>query len=229
MTKGKFIVIDGTDGSGKGTQAKKLVDRLQAEGKNVKLFDFPRYGKPSAVFVEKYLRGEYGGINDVGPYRASLFYALDRFDASFEIRRELATGTIIISNRYVSANKGHQMAQIQEPEKRKTFLEWLNELEYGILGIPKPDLTVLLHVPAEIGYELVAKKDERGYLDGKKRDILEADVDHLRAAEAAYLELPRVDTQENWTVLECAERGQLLTIDEIHSRLWNLLNPLLSS
>ena len=226
--KGKFIVIDGTDGSGKGTQTKKLVDRLRAEGKNVELFDFPRYGNPSAYFVEKYLRGEYGTIQDIGAYRASLFFALDRYDASFPLREKLGQGITVISNRYVSANKGHHMGQIKDPEERKVFLRWLNELEYGICGIPKPDMTVLLHVPAAIGYELVAKKDERGYLDGKKRDIHEADPEHLRAAEAAYLELPKIDTQENWTVLECTEGGELLSIEKIHERLWVLLQPLIA-
>ncbi|MDP3793993.1 MAG: thymidylate kinase [Candidatus Uhrbacteria bacterium] len=218
-----FIVIDGTDGSGKGTQTKKLVERLQAEGRPVKLFDFPRYGNPSAYFVEKYLRGEYGNATDVGAYRASLFYALDRYDASFDIRRELDAGTIVISNRYVSASKGHQMGKITDPEQRLSFLRWLNELEYKICGIPKPDMTVLLHVPAEIGYELVAKKDERGYLDGKKRDIHEADPEHLRAAETAYLELPKIDREERWTILECTENGQLLSINEIHERLWKVV------
>lgn len=225
---GKFIVIDGTDGSGKGTQTKKLVERLQAEGKPVKLFDFPQYGKPSAYFVEKYLRGEYGSAQQVGAHRASLFYALDRYDASFEIRRELEAGTMIISNRYVSASKGHQAGKIRDPKARAEFIKWLNELEYEMLRIPKPDLTVLLHMPADMGYELVAKKDERGYLDGKKRDIHEADPEHLRAAEAAYLELPMMDKEERWHVIECTENDQLLSIEEIHERLWEVLRPLIT-
>ncbi|MDO8584194.1 MAG: thymidylate kinase [bacterium] len=224
-----FIVIDGTDGSGKGTQTRLLVDRLKRDGRPVELFDFPQYGSPSALFVERYLRGEYGTAQDVGAKRASLFYALDRYDASFRLRKLLSKGTIIISNRYVSANKGHQTGKLADYEDRKRFVAWLNELEYSILGIPKPDLTILLHVPADIGYQLVASKDERGYLDGKKRDIHEADPDHLRAAERAYLELPNHDPEERWTILECTENDALLSIEEIHNRLWDTVSPLLAT
>ena len=227
--KGVFIVIDGTDGSGKATQVKRLLMRLQEQGRRVELVDFPRYGMPSAYFVEKYLRGEYGTLQEMTPERSSLFFALDRYDASFTIRQWLQDGTIVLSNRYVSANKGHQMAKIEDTERQKKFLDWLNHLEYSILGIPKPDLTILLHVPADVGYELVAKKDERGYLDGKKRDIHEADLEHLRAAERAYLQLPSLDTEETWSIVECIDGDRLLSIEEIHERLWSRIEPLISS
>jgi dTMP kinase len=226
MPNGTFIVIDGTDGSGKGVQTAKLTERLKAEGRDVALFDFPRYGNPSAYFVEKYLRGEYGSADEVGPYRASTFFALDRYDAAPQIREALARGAVVISNRYVSANKGHQTAKITDPEERKRFLEWLNGFEYGLLGIPKPDLTILLHVPADVVFELIAKKDERAYLNGKVRDILEEDRGHLRAAEEAYLSLASQDKTEHWEIVECMEEGKLLSIEEIHERLWRRLQPL---
>lgn len=222
---GKFIVIDGTDGSGKGTQTIRLTERLKAEGRDVVTMDFPRYGNPSAYFVEKYLRGEYGTAEEVGPYRASIYFALDRSDASKEIRDALERGAIVISNRYVSANKGHQMGKLKDPGERKRFLDWLNELEYGTLKIPKPDLTILLHVPADVGFDLIAKKDERAYLNGKVRDIHEADRNHLYAAEQAYLSLADLDTAENWKLVECMENGELLSIESVHEKLWNLLVP----
>jgi dTMP kinase len=227
MSQGRFIVIDGTDGSGKGTQTRKLNERLLAEGYKVFLADFPRYGNPSAYSIERYLRGEYGGVNEVSAKRASLFFAIDRHDASFEIREKLAQGYTVISNRYVSANKGHQTGKITDPAERKAFVAWLNELEYDIFGIPKPDLTILLHVPSGVSYQLIAQKDERGYLDGKKRDIHEADADHLRAAEEAYLEMLKEDTAEHWQLLSCVEGGNLLPIDTIHERLWEVIKPLL--
>nr|AIA16176.1 Thymidylate kinase [uncultured bacterium]AIA16241.1 Thymidylate kinase [uncultured bacterium] len=223
---GTFIVIDGTDGSGKGTQTTRLFDRLKSEGRDVLLVDFPRYGKPSAYFVERYLRGEYGELKNIDAYRASTFYALDRFDASFEIRAALDRGAIVISNRYVSANKGHQMGKIKDPEERKKFLDWLNGFEYGILGIPKPDLTILLHVPADIGFDLIAKKDERAYLNGKVRDIHEGDREHLRAAEDAYLSLAALDTVENWKLLQCVQDGRLLSIEEVQERVWDTVSHL---
>jgi dTMP kinase len=228
MPRGSFIVIDGPDGSGKGTQTKLLVERLRNEGRAVEHLTFPRYGKPSAYFVEQYLNGAYGTAAEVGARRASVLFAVDRFDASRGIRELLDGGTMVISDRYVSANKGHQMAQLKDPDERKAFLDWLNDFEYGILGIPKPDRTILLHVPADIAYELIGKKDARGYLDGKQRDILEADLEHLRAAEQAYLELPKLDNAEHWEVLPCVENGSLLQIETIHERLWSLVATALS-
>ena len=221
-----FIVLDGTDGSGKGTQTKLLVERLRNKGKRVEHFSFPRYGNPSAFFVENYLNGAYGTSAEVGAYTSSLFYALDRFDASAEIRKALASEAIVISDRYVSSNKGHQMAKLTDPQERKTFLDWINDVEYQKLNIPKPDLTILLHVPAEIAYGLIAKKDERSYLHGKPRDIHEADIEHLKTAEAAYLELPNIDAAENWEVLSCMEDKRLLSIKEVHERLWERVSAI---
>jgi dTMP kinase len=224
---GAFLVVDGTDGSGKGTQTARLHARLAHAGYDVVLVDFPRYGHPAAWFVERYLRGEFGPLDAVDAYRASTFYALDRFDASFEIRAALGRGAVVISNRYVSANKGHQMAKIPGADERRRFLDWLNALEYGTLGVPKPDLTILLHVPADVGFELVAQKDERAHLRGRVRDIHEADREHLRAAEAAYLSLLTLDTVERWHLLECMENGRLLPIEVVEQRLWDAVRPYL--
>jgi dTMP kinase len=102
--KGKFIVIDGTDGSGKATQTELLVKRLEAEGYAVVMADFPRYGERSAMLVEDYLNGKFGSAQEVGPYRGSIFFACDRYAASFQIKQWLEEGKLIISNRYVSAN-----------------------------------------------------------------------------------------------------------------------------
>jgi dTMP kinase len=224
ISKGVFIVIDGPDGSGKGTQAARLVERLTREGMHVEQLSFPTYGKPEAFFEEEYLRGAYGTAAQVGPKCASLFYALDRFHHAQRIRELLADGVIVVSDRYVSANKGHQTAKITDPAERKAFVEWLNDTEYNIMGIPVPDLTVLLHVPAEIAFDLIAKKDERTYLHGKPRDIHEADINHLKAAELAYLEMPEIDAKERWIKIACVEQGALLSIEEVHERLWNLIS-----
>lgn len=219
-----FIVIDGTDGSGKATQTTLLIERLKREGKKAEQISFPSYGQPSAFFVEQYLNGTYG--KNLNPRAASVLFAVDRFHQSARIRALLEAGTTVISDRYVSANKGHQTGKLADPTERKAFVEWLNTFEYGMMGIPKPSLTVLLHVPAQTAYDLVAKKTERAYLEGgKTRDIHEADIHHLNAAEAAYLELPVIDTEEHWTTLECVENDALLPIEAIHERLWALLQP----
>ena len=156
--KGKFIVIDGTDGSGKATQTEKLVDRLRAEEYSVFMLDFPQYGERSAALVEDYLNGKFGTAEEVGPYRASIFYACDRFAASKKIKERLERGEVVVSNRYVSANMGHQAGKIADPLERDNFLEWLESLEYDIFGIPRPDCQILLYADPVIAQKLVDKK-----------------------------------------------------------------------
>jgi len=218
--RGKFIVIDGTDGSGKGTQTDLLVKRLEAEGHAVAMADFPRYGERSAMLVEDYLNGKFGTAQAVGPYRASIFYACDRYAASFQIKQWIEEGKIVISNRYVSANMGHQSGKIKEISEVETFLAWLENLEYGIFEIPKPDTTILLYMPVEIGQQLVDKKGDREYVGGHKRDIHEDDLDHLTDAASAYLYVAK---KYNWPTIQCAPDGNLRTIEDIHEELWNLV------
>jgi dTMP kinase len=227
MGRGKFVVVDGLDGSGKGTQAKLLLDRLRNEGYQVELADFPRYGKWSAQFVERYLRGEFGTAKEVGAKRASLFYALDRYAASFQIEEWLRRGRIVISNRYVSASKGHQLGKITDPDLMTDFLGWVNELEYEILRIPKPDLTLFLHMSPEIGQNLVDKKEAREYTQGEKRDIHEADVGHLQDAERAFLHCLQHDTTENWEHITCFTNDQPKSIDEIHREIYERIKKIL--
>lgn len=217
MKKGKFIVIDGTDGSGKATQLDILVKKLKKEGRDVKIADFPRYGKRSATLVEDYLNGKFGGTNSVTPYQASIFFAVDRYAASFEIKKWLKEGKIVVSNRYVSANMGHQTAKIKNKAEREKYLKWLEALEYGIFQIPKPDKNILLYMPPSIGQKLVDKKVSRKYIGGKKRDIHEADLNHLQKAAKVYLELAK---RYKWITVDCAPDNQLRTIEDIAYEIW---------
>src|SRR4030042_5401803 len=214
---GKFIVIDGTDGSGKATQTKLLVEKLEKANYPVKMIDFPQYGQKCDGLVEEYLNGKYGSALEVGPYRASIFYACDRYAAAPQIYEWLANGNIVISNRYVSSNMGHQTGKIKNPIERDKFLDWLFNLEYNFFGIPKPDLNILLFLPPDIGQQLVDKKGHRDYVGGQKRDIHEADIQHLIDAAQAY---KYVADKYNWLTIDCAPDNQLLSIDEIHSNLW---------
>lgn len=222
--KGKFIVIDGTDGSGKGTQTELLVESLKFKGLDVITMDFPQYGKPSCYFVEKYLRGEYGVADEVGAKRASLFYALDRLDVSKQMRDWLDEGKIIISNRYVSANMGHQTGKIKDAEERDKFLDWLNELEFEICGVPRPDEVIFLYMPPEMGQKLVDQKSEREYTQGKKRDIHEADLDHLKNASEAY---KYVAEKFDWKTVECVENDEILSREQIHQEILKVLEGVL--
>lgn len=222
--KGKFIVIDGTDGSGKGTQTELLISALKSRGVKVVTTDFPQYGNPSSHFVEKYLRGEYGTADEVGAKRASLFYALDRFDAAKQMKQWLDEGFFIVSNRYVSASMGHQTGKIKDPEERDKFLDWLNELEFEICGIPKPDEVIFLYMPPEIGQKLVDQKSEREYTQGKKRDIHEADLDHLKNASEAY---KYVAEKFDWKTVECVENDEILSREQIHQEILKVLEGVL--
>jgi len=223
--KGKLIVIDGVDGSGKGTQTKMLADRLKAEGVHFEIIDFPQYGQKSAGLAEEYLNGKYGKL---GPYTSSIFYAVDRFDASFKIRSWLEAGKIVISNRYVTANAGHQGGKIPEKADRIKFFKWLEELEYGIFEIPQPDLNIILHVPARVAQKLVDKKskDQRAYVSGKKRDLHEKDLKHLENAEKVFIELSEIYT--NTKLIECAPQGKIETPEQIHAKVWATVKKLIA-
>ena len=129
MEPGKFIVLDGTDGCGKATQTERLVDRLKDEGHSVFMLDFPQYGERSATLVEDYLNGRFGSAEEVGPYRASIFYACDRFVASAEARERIRNGEICISNRYVSASMGHQTGKIADSLERDKLNKEHEELK----------------------------------------------------------------------------------------------------
>lgn len=227
MKKGKLILLDGTDGSGKKTQCDLLVERLKRDGRTIGYVDFPRYGERSAVLVEDYLNGKFGMANEVDPYAASLFYALDRWVAIPGINQDLAAGKIVIANRYVVSSMGHQAGKIKSQVKRREYYQWLDNLEYQILKIPRPNLNIILHMPAAIAQRLIDHKSPRQYLNGKKRDIHEADLNHLQQAEQSYLEVATIFP--NFKVIECAPDNQLMTPQEIHHLVWQAVEPLLEA
>ncbi|MBN2566600.1 thymidylate kinase [Candidatus Woesearchaeota archaeon] len=223
--RGRLIVIEGTDGSGKATQAERLVERLAKEGRSVAMFDFPQYYDTFfGRMVGRYLAGEFGTADEVSPYLASLLYAGDRWQAKERILAALAAGKVVVCNRYASANMGHQSGKIGDPAKRKAFLDWLKELEYQVYGIPLPNATVFLYVPYAVGQTLVDRKGARGYVGGAKRDIHESDGRHLKDAEESYLALA---AEEGWIRVDCMRDGKLMGKDEIHAIVWEKVGPLI--
>ena len=226
MKKGKLIVIDGTDGCGKATQTKQLVERLKGEGRRVFMLDFPRYGQRSAALVEDYLNGKFGTAEQVGPYRASIFYAVDRFAASEEIRNRLNDGQIGISNRYVSANMGHQSGKIKDLAERDMFLAWLEDLEFVKFGIPRPDQQVILYADPEVAQKLVDNKGHRDYVGGQKRDIHEADINHLGDAANAFLYCAE---KFNWMVVNCSPNRSMRIPEDIGDEVYRSVISTLNS
>ncbi len=221
LKQGALFVIDGSDGSGKATQTKRLVERLQAEGLDVETVSFPRYGKKSCGLVEEYLSGKYGNAGDISAHAGSLFYALDRFDASFEIRSWMEAGKVVIADRYVAANMGHQGSKITDPEERLAYLLWNDHLEHEILGIPRPTVNIILSVTPEIAQRLALAN-----ADGKikiAKDIHESNTDHLRAAYETYKDIAA--RFPNFVHIDCTHEGTLRSVEEIHGEVWNVILP----
>ncbi len=227
VENGKFIVIDGMDGAGKKTQCDLLAERLLQEGYSVKVPDFPQYGHWSSQFVERYLRGEFGGAHEVSAKKASILYAVDRFEASSWMKQHLSEGGILVSNRYVSANKGHQLGKITDEGEMREFLDWLNETEYNIFSLPIPDITIFLHMAPAIGQRLVDQKGQREYTKGQKRDIHERDLDHLVNAERAYLFCVDHDPIERWQRIICDDGTNPRSRENIHEEVYRIVREIL--
>lgn len=222
---GVFIVLEGADGSGKGTQFQLLGEKLRAKGYEIAVFDFPRYEEPSSHFVRAYLNGEYGAASAISPYTASLFYALDRFEAAPKIRSALDSGKVVICNRYVGSNMAHQGSKFADEGQKRGFFLWEDGLEYQLLGIPRPTLNIYLRVPAEISYHLIGNKKARDYTD-KSHDEHEADIDHLRNSVETYDMLAELFPKD-FVAVDCTDSGEMLPINAIADKIWDIVEPLL--
>ena len=223
MKKWIFIVVDGTDGSWKKTQTGKLKEKLISLWYEVEKIDFPQYWKPSAWPTEEYLNGKFWKADEVTPYQASLLYAVDRFSAANTIRKRLSEWKIVISDRYVSANMGHQAWKIDDLKSRDEFLERLENLEYWILNIPRPDVQVFLYLDPEISRNL-ALKVEKPNMD-KSKDIHENDANHMKKASEAFLYVAK---KYNWIQIACAKDGEMRTREDIANELFEKISAYLS-
>ncbi|HLE48473.1 MAG TPA: thymidylate kinase [Patescibacteria group bacterium] len=219
--KGKFIVVEGADGTGKKTQTDMLNEALKREGYPVEMFDFPQYETTFfGALVGRFLKGEFGSLNDVNSYLASLTFAGDRWQAKEKISALKDEGKIVIANRYFLSNVAHQSAKLHR-DKRDEFERFLQTLEYGIYGIPKEDLNIILTVPPEISQRLIEEKSTRAYLGGIKKDIQEDNLDYQREVSAVYLELAK--RYPGVVEIDCSgvNGGELKTREEIHNLILN--------
>jgi dTMP kinase len=227
--KGKLIVIDGTDGSGKATQVALLVKRLKKEGKIVKVVDFPEYYKNFfGAFIGHCLSEQYYNFLNVHPKIASVLYAADRFESSEELRSWLKKGYIVVANRYVSANQIHQGGKIKNAKKRNDFIKWLDKMEYEVFGIPRPDVTLYLSLPINIVLQLLKERDsskmKREYLK-KKKDVHEADVNHLINSRKSALWLSK--TIPNFIKIDCAPKKEILSREQIHEMVYEKVKKII--
>jgi len=224
---GKFIVFEGLDGSGKATQVELLKKHLEEKGFLVEKVDFPQHGEGSSYFVDTYLTGKYGTAEDVGPYRGSVFYTLDRYDASFRIKKWLQEGKFVLADRYTASNIGHQGGKIKDKEERSKYFKWLYELEYEIFGIPKPAINLILKTSPEISLRMAndikdeEKKNRRkSYLgDDKNQDIHEKDLNHQLNTLESYLQAA-AEYPGDFKIIDClSENGELMSPDSIHKNI----------
>lgn len=213
---GKLIVIEGTDGSGKGTQAKLLEQKLKDNGYSVVMYSFPGYEKTFfGKEVGAFLRGEFGTIDQVHPKLASMLYAGDRFEHKQALLDDLSNNDFVICDRYVESNMAHQGAKLKTDDARFEMFRWIEYVEYEIFGIPRPDKFLFLDVPVSFSKKLVLKKKQRTYTN-EAEDIHEADHDHIQQAYVTYNSLA---VYYNWSVIQCVRNDSLSSIEQINSSL----------
>lgn len=219
--RGKLIVIDGGNGSGKTMQAKLLIDFFKKRHLPSKYVDFPQYYSSfHGKTVAKFLRGEFGSIDEVSPYLASLSFALDRASVKNEMEDFLIDGGFIIANRYVTSSMAHQGAKFKSEKERKEFLKWLYELEYKVHKMPKEDLVIYLYVPWQISMKLTEKKNNREYLKGN-HDIEEKDLKNRIESEKMYLNF--FSENKHWVKIDCVDNGKILPPEIIHKKILGIL------
>ena len=221
---GKLIVIEGTDGSGKSTQFKLLTDRLQQEGRAFKQLEFPQYSEPSSALIKMYLGGEFGTRpSDVNAYAASAFYAVDRYASYKKVWGQwYEQGGLVVSGRYTTSNAVHQGSKLSD-EELPEFFDWLYDLEYTRMGLPKPDLVIYLDVDVETSLERMA---QRRASDGSKADIHEKDPAYLESC----LKLGhRAASHYGWTMISFKENGRMRDVEEKHEEIFRIVKQVLES
>lgn len=218
---GKLIVIEGLDGSGKGTQAKLLTESLQAEGIRTRKVSFPDYESDSSALVKMYLAGNFGTRpGDVNAYAASSFYAVDRFASYKKDWKEDYDEGVIVADRYTTSNAVHQCSKLENEDWDK-FLEWLFDFEYEKMQIPAPDLVIYLKVDPEVSQKLMTSRYSG---DESKKDIHERDLSYLnRSREAAGY----CSAKLNWKVVECCRGEEMRTIEDIQQEVYELVKGVL--
>ena len=216
MERGKLLVIEGTDCSGKGTQSELLYQNLKNEGIKVYKTSFPQYDTPTGKIVGgPYLgkpsicKGWFSeGANAVPPKVASLYYAADRLYNINKIKEYIDDGYIVILDRYVTSNMAHQAGKIKDKNERLATFKWLERLEYDLLELPKPDIKIFLHLPYKLSKMLQNNREEL--------DEHENSMENLINAENAYLEM--VDIYD-FHKIECSNNDTIRTIDEISAEI----------
>ena len=224
MERGRLIVIEGIDGSGKSTQYRHLCEKLEKDGIPYAKIVFPRYDKDSSALIRMYLAGEFGtNPGDVNPFVASTFYAVDRY-ASFRADpwgKDYESGGLVLSDRYTTSNAVHQGAKLPDAEL-PTFFDWLQDLEYVKMGLPKPDLVIYLDVDVDVS---LARMRKRQIETNTKADIHEQDAAYL---ERCLHTASRAAEHYGWVTIPCRRDGRELCMEEKNMEIYALLRDYLN-
>ena len=222
MSKGKLIVLEGIDGSGKSAQYRRLCARMEKQNIDYNHIVFPRYDKESSALVRMYLAGQFGcHPGDVNPYAASTFYAVDRFASYREDWGKIyENGGLILSDRYTTSNAVHQGSKLP-PEELPEFFAWLYDLEYNKMGLPKPDMVIYLDVDVQTSLSRMARRQQN---TNTKADIHEQDEVYLKNCRSNAGEIAK---ECGWSVVNCARDGAPRTPEDIHQQVYDLVKNLL--
>ena len=215
---GKLIVFEGTDGSGKSTQFELLAKRLEAEQIGFQRLRFPQYEEPSSALIRMYLGGAFGDDPEaVNAYAASTFYAVDRYASYQRVWKDYYQGGgLVVSDRYTTSNAVHQGSKVPEGE-RAEFFRWLYDLEYDRMGLPRPDLVVLLDMPVELSEQLMRKREQS---TGTHADIHERDEDYLKKCRDVAL---HAAGYYGWRTVSCAKDGVIRSVEDIHEEVYAIV------
>ena len=216
-----LIVLEGLDGAGKSTQVKLLKEYIQSNGKQLRYLHFPRFDAPVyGDLIAKFLRGDFGAINQVHPQLVALLFAEDRRDAAALIREWLGNGDVVLLDRYVYSNIAYQCSKIKDKTESNALREWIFNLEYNIYNIPRPDVNLFLDVPISFVDKKLKENregDDREYLKGKS-DIHEADIQFQIDVRELYLEQTVLD--KDFIRVECSgPQGEMLAPLEIFANI----------
>ena len=223
--KGKLIIIEsGSDASGKATQSEELLKKLTADGYNVRKVEYPNYKSESSTLVKMYLRGDFGkNADDVDAYIASTFFTADRY-ASFKTEWEefYCSGGIVIADRYTTSNMVHQASKM-EIEERDKYLDWLEDYEYNLFKIPRPDEVIFLNVPVDYSIKLMENRKNK-FTGEDEKDIHESDKNYLRKT---YQNSLYIADKYNWKRVECVKNNELRSIEDISDEIYNIVKKTL--
>lgn len=221
-----LIAIEGIDGSGKGTQAKRLHQRMLDAGRTSELISFPRYSETHfGRTIGRFLNGEFGALDQVDPHLAATLYAADRFESIEMLASLLETKDVVVADRYVASNVAHQGAK-KTGDERTRLQEWILTIEHEVFRLPRVQMVVHLDLPAETAQMLIARKSKRDYTD-QAADLQEADRDYLDSVRQAYLELS--SREPDWSTISLLDSDRLKTIEEVGDEIWAVASALLDS